>query len=212
MPASDTLDDHVHADAQPRAQRADARRNRDALLAVAVPALARSDGEVTLEAIAREAGVGIGTLYRHFPTREALVEAASRHEVDQLCGAVGRLLATLPPEAALREWMQWFVDYVATKRGMAAALQPVLDSDEPQFAHTYDQIVSALRVLMGAAVDSGAIHPDSDPEDVLRALRGVWLVADEHHRSDQARRLLNLLMDGLRFGAPGTRGSGPSTG
>lgn len=186
---------------EPRALRADARRNREKLLAVAVTALSHSDGDVPLEAIAKQAGVGIGTLYRHFPTREALVEAAHRHEVDRLCAAVDELGPPKAPEAALREWMQRFVDYVATKRGMAAALQSVVTSDSQLFAHTYRQIVAALKTLLGNAIAAGTIRADADAEDVLRALRGVWLVADEQHRADQAGRLLDLLMDGLRYGA-----------
>ena len=186
---------------EPRALRADARRNREKLLAVAVTALSHSDGDVPLEAIAKQAGVGIGTLYRHFPTREALVEAAYRHEVDRLCAAVDELGPPKAPDAALREWMQWFADYVATKRGMAAALQSVVTSDSQLFAHTYRQIVAALNTLLGNAIAAGTIRADADAEDVLRALRGVWLVADEQDRADQAGRLLDLLMDGLRYGA-----------
>jgi AcrR family transcriptional regulator len=185
-----------------RPLRADARRNRDALLAVAVEALSHSEGDVPLESIAKQAGVGIGTLYRHFPTREALVEAAYRHEVDRLCAAAAELLVTMPPDAALREWMQRFVDYVATKRGMAAALQSVVSSDSPLFAHTYHQIVDALSSLLRAAGAAGAIRVDADPDDVLRALRGCWLAANEHAHGDQAGRLLDLLMDGLRYCAP----------
>ncbi|MCU1457974.1 MAG: regulatory protein TetR [Actinomycetia bacterium] len=188
-------------DPEARVLRADARRNREKLLAVAVVALSHSGGDVPLDAIAKQAGVGIGTLYRHFPTREALVEAAYRHEVDRLCAAVDELGPPMPADAALREWMQRFVDYVATKRGMAAALQSVVTSDSQLFAHTYRQIVDALNTLLGNAIAAGTIRADADADDVLRAMRGVWLVADEQHRADQAGRLLDLLMDGLRFGA-----------
>ncbi len=189
------------ATGEDRSQRADARRNRETLLAVAVSLLSQSGGDVPLEEIAARAGVGIGTLYRHFPTREALIEAVYRQEIGQLCSAVDQLLATLPPDAALREWMQWFVDYVGSKRGMASALQSLVDAESPSFAPTYSQIVGALARLLDAGVAAGTIRADSDAEDVLRALRGVWLVADDPQRSDQARRLLNLLMDGLRHGA-----------
>ena len=186
-----------------RPLRADARRNREKLLAVAVATLSQSDGDVPLESIARQAGVGIGTLYRHFATREALVEAAYRHEVDRVCAAAGELRQVMPPDAALREWMQRFVEYVATKRGMAGALQSVVASDSRLFSHTYCQIVSALTSLLRAAIAVGTIRADADAEDVLRALRGVWLVADEQHRPDSARRLLDLLMDGLALRRPG---------
>jgi AcrR family transcriptional regulator len=194
----------VASDDVARPLRADARRNREKLLAVAVATLSQSDGDVPLESIARQAGVGIGTLYRHFATREALVEAAYRHEVDRVCAAAGELRQVMPPDAALREWMQRFVEYVATKRGMAGALQSVVASDSRLFSHTYSQIVSALTSLLRAAIAVGTIRADADAdadaEDVLRALRGVWLVADEQHRPDSARRLLDLLMDGLRYG------------
>jgi AcrR family transcriptional regulator len=184
-----------------RPLRADAQRNREKLLAVAVDALSHSDGDVPLEAIAKAAGVGIGTLYRHFPTRDALVEAAYRHEVDRLCAASADLQRDLPADVALREWMERFVQYVATKRGMAAALQSVVSSDSQLFARTYQQIVAALRALLATAIADGTIRADADPEDVLRAMRGVWLVAGEQADPAQARRLLDLLMDGLRFNA-----------
>jgi len=106
-----------------RALRADAQRNRERLLAVAARAFSAEGPEVTLESVAREAGVGIGTLYRHFPTREALVEAAYRNELTRLCEAAGELLAAEPPDLATRAWMDRFIDYMATKRGMAEALR-----------------------------------------------------------------------------------------
>jgi hypothetical protein len=130
----------------------------------------------------------------------ALVDAAYRHEVDRVCAAAGELRQVMPPDAALREWMQRFVEYVATKRGMAGALQSVVASDSRLFSHTYSQIVSALTSLLRAAIAVGAIRADADAEDVLRPLRGVWLVADEQHRPDSAGRLLDLPMDGLRYG------------
>jgi AcrR family transcriptional regulator len=191
----------VGSDGRQPQQRADARRNRDKLLSVAVAAFSEPDDEVTLETIAKRAGVGIGTLYRHFPTREELVAAAYRHEVERLCDAVEQLQQEMPPDAALREWMERFVDYVAAKKGMAAALQSVVTADSRLFADTYAQIVAALTALLRAGIDAGTIRPDVDAEDVLRAMRGAWLVTDQQHRHDHARRLLDLLMDGLRFGA-----------
>src|SRR5216683_7288685 len=117
MPASD-----------PRPLRADAQRNRDKLLDVAVRAFSQEGPDVPLDAIAKEAGVGIGTLYRHFPTREALIEAAYRNELARLCDAVAELLQAMPPDQALRAWMDRFVDYMTTKRGMAGALRAVIAS------------------------------------------------------------------------------------
>jgi AcrR family transcriptional regulator len=168
---------------------------------VAVDAFSHDAGDVTMESIARRAGVGIGTLYRHFPTRDALAAAAYRHEVELVCEAASTLLSEGPPDVALRQWMERFVDYVATKKGMKGALQAVVDADSQFFAGTYGQIVEALDALLRAGVDAGTIRADIDPEDVLRAMRGAWLVTDDLHREDQSGRLLDLLMDGLRFGA-----------
>lgn len=190
-----------------RRPRADAERNRERLLAAAVKAFAQS-AEVPLEDVARRAHVGIGTLYRHFPTRAALIEAAYRHEVAQLCAPAARSSKGRAPgaaEAALQEWMERFIQYVAAKRGMIDALRSVLSADSELYAHTREQIVTALRSLLSDAAASGAIRADTNAEDVLRALQGVWQVTDEPDWQDKARRLLNLLMDGLRYGAPGAR-------
>jgi len=183
-----------------RRPRADAERNRERLLAAAIKAFAQS-AEVPLEDVARRAHVGIGTLYRHFPTRAALIEAAYRHEVTLLCAPASRSARTRAPEAALQAWMERFIQYVAAKRGMIDALRSVLSEDSDLFAHTREQIVSALRSLLTEAAASGAIRADANAEDVLRALQGVWQVTSEPEWQDKARRLLNLLMDGLRYGA-----------
>jgi AcrR family transcriptional regulator len=182
-----------------RTLRADAQRNRDRLLEVAAHAFA-SGGDATLEAIAREAGVGIGTLYRHFPTREALVEAAYRNELARLCEAAGDLLGTHPPEAALRIWMDRFVDYMTTKRGMKEALHAVVASGGNPFAHSRDRMVEALGLLLRAGAQAGTLRPDADAADVLAGLSGVSLCAGEPDQRAQAGRLLDLLVDGLRFG------------
>jgi AcrR family transcriptional regulator len=150
-----------------------------------------------------QAGVGIGTLYRNFPTRDALVEAAYRHEVEHLCDAAGELLRVMQPDAALREWMGRFVGYVATKRGMAGALKSVVASNSGLYAHTHSQMAAALDSLLRAGIAAGSIRADADAENVLRAMSGVWLVTDEERWQDQARQLLDLLMDGLRYGASG---------
>ncbi|WP_448628251.1 TetR/AcrR family transcriptional regulator [Geodermatophilus sp. URMC 64] len=179
-----------------RTLRADAQRNRDRLLEVAAHAFAAGD-DVTLEAIAREAGVGIGTLYRHFPTREALVEAAYRNELARLCDAAGELLETAPPDAALRAWMDRFVDYMTTKRGMADALKAVIASGGNPFAHSRDRMTEALGLLLRAGAEAGSLRPDADPADVLAGLSGISLAAGDR---DRAGRLLDLLVDGLRYG------------
>ncbi len=184
--------------AQARPLRADARRNRDRLLEVAVRVLAHDGPDVPLEAIAREAGVGIGTLYRHFPTREALVEAAYRNELDRLCAAVPALLAERPADAALRAWMDRFLDYVTTKRGMADALRALIASGGDPYAHSRDRLLDAVGRLLGAGTADGTIRDDVSAEDVLTGLSGVTLAAGDPDRREQAGRLLDLLLDGLR--------------
>lgn len=183
----------------PRPLRADAQRNRDRLLAAAVRAFSNEGPEVTLDAIAKDAGVGIGTLYRHFPTREALVEAAYRNELARLCEAAPRLLAEAPPDRAARAWMDLFVDYMAAKRGMADALRAVVASGGNPFAHSRDQLVAAITLLLRAGAEAGVLREDVEPGDALTALVGVSLAAGEPERREQAGRLLDLLMDGMRF-------------
>jgi len=178
--------------------RADARRNREKLLAAATEVFAEAGTDASLEEVAKRAGVGIGTLYRHFPTRAALVEAAYRNEVERLCGAAVKLLGALSADLALAEWMDRFVAYSTAKRGMKDALQSVVASGSDLFADTRRQIVQAIATLLEAGAADGTIRADVDAEDVLRAMGAVWLVTDE----EQARRLLRLLMDGLRHGAP----------
>jgi AcrR family transcriptional regulator len=189
----------------PRPLRADAQRNRDRLLEVAVRAFSQEGPDVTLDAIAKDAGVGIGTLYRHFPTREALVEAAYRNELARLCDAVADLLETMPPDEATRVWMDHFVDYMTTKRGMADALRALIASGGNPYAHSRDQLTTAITTLLAAAAAAGTVRPDIEPGDVLMSLSGVSLAAGEPAQRDQARRLLDLLMDGLRYGAAGPR-------
>ncbi len=170
--------------------------------------LSRSDEDVSLEDIAKKAGVGIGTLYRHFPTREALVMEAYGDEIDHLCTAAGGLLTTLPPDVALREWIQWFVDYVVAKRDMTRALQAAVDGGSGRLAATRHRILAALTTLMEAGREAGTIRDDMDAEDVLGALRGVWMVPGGRERPDRTRRMLNLLMDGLRAGVRDARPDG----
>lgn len=180
--------------ATPRPLRADARRNRDRLLATAVAAFSR-DPEVTLDAIAKDAGVGIGTLYRHFPTREALVEAAYRNELGRLVEASAELLATLPPDEAVRSWMGRFVDYLTTKQNMAGALRALIASGADPYAESLAQLLAAITPLLDAAGAAGTLRADVDPLDLLVALNGVTLATGSR---EQADRLLDLLFDGLR--------------
>lgn len=186
-----------------RPLRADARRNRDALLETAAAAFAESGTDTSLEDVARRAGVGIGTLYRHFPTRDALVEAVYRREVELVCDEAPALLRTSPPDVALREWMQRFVDYVAVKRGMSAALKSAVGGNSELFEYTHARMMDAVTMLLDAAAAAGTIRPDVDARDLMRAISGICLVCTDDVRQEQTRRMIALLMDGLRFGAPG---------
>lgn len=181
-----------------RPLRADARRNRDRLLEAALRAFsAEATEDVTLERVARDAGVGIGTLYRHFPTREALIEEVYRTELDRLCDAAPRLQAEHPPVEALRAWMEGFIDYMAAKRGLAEALRAVIAAGGRPFAHSRERLVGAVGRLMAAGPAAG-LRTDVDPGDVLLALNGIALAAGEPAQREQAGRLLDLLVDGLR--------------
>jgi AcrR family transcriptional regulator len=180
--------------------RADARRNRDKLLAAATAAFAEAGTDASLEAIAKQAGVGIGTLYRHFPTRDALVEAAYRNEVAQLRAAADELLAELPPDEALEAWMRRFVDYGTAKRGMRDALQSIAGGAS-LFADTRGQVTEAVAVLLRAGAEAGTLRADVEPEDVLRAMGAIWLVAEGDDFAEQAMRILQLVLDGLRYRA-----------
>jgi len=192
-------------DSDGRALRADAQRNRDRLLEVAVRAFSQDGPDTTLDAIAKEAGVGIGTLYRHFPTREALIEAAYRSELARLCDAVPDLLLAMPPDEATRTWMDRYIDYMRTKRGMADALRAVIASGGSPYAQSRDRLVTAITALLRSGAAAGTMRADVGPADVLASLSGVSLAAGEPAQRDQAGRLLDLLMDGLRFRAGDAR-------
>jgi AcrR family transcriptional regulator len=184
-----------------RALRADARRNRERLLEVAVRAFSQDGPDATLDAIAKEAGVGIGTLYRHFPSREALIEAAYRNELARLCDAVPDLLQDMPPDQAARVWMDRYIDYMATKRGMADALRVVIASGRTPYAQSRDRLTSAIATLLQAGAAAGTLRSEVEPVDVFASLAGVALTAGGPANRDQAGRLLDLLMDGLRYRA-----------
>lgn len=184
---------------QVRPLRADAQLNHDRLLDAAARAFAHDGSGASLKAIAKDAGVGIGTLYRRFPTRERLVEATYRNETAKLCAAAPALLETLPATEALRAWMDRIVDYMATKHGMTDALRTVLVTDGELRMQTRDLLTGALATLLAAGVAAETIRPDLDPTDVLMGLGGIMLIAGAPDQHDQARRLLDLLMDGLTY-------------
>ncbi|MDQ1697369.1 MAG: hypothetical protein QOJ03_2722 [Frankiaceae bacterium] len=185
-----------------RAQRADACRNRDRLLEVASDAFATWGVEASLEQIAKSAGVGIGTLYRHYPTRDALVEAVYRHNVDQLCAGAEELRATKEPDEALAEWMQRFVAYVATKKGLATYLKSVVSSDSDLFTSSHQRVQQTVSQLVDDAAAAGRIRAGVDGMDLLRALSGVCLMAEPNAEADCGSKVVSLLVDGLRYGAP----------
>ena len=179
-------------------KRADARRNREKLLAAAAELFAEQRGAVTMEGVAKRAGVGVGTLYRHFPTREALAEAVYRNEVDQVSAAATELLTQLPPDEALAAWLERFVSYATAKRGLREALQPLLASGCDVFDGTRAKIFDALGALLDAGAEAGTIRDDVDPQDVFSAMGGLWLIEEGPEWHDRAMRLLGILMDGLR--------------
>jgi AcrR family transcriptional regulator len=183
-----------------RPLRADAQRNRERLLDAAVRAFSHDGQDVTLDAIAKDAGVGIGTLYRHFPTREALVDAAYQNELARLCDGVTDLLATMPPDTAARTWMDRFIDYMATKRGMADALGAVIASGGNPYANSKDRLMSAITALLAAGTDAGTIRSDVEPLEILAWMGGVSMMGEFVSR-EVAGRMIDLLMDGLHHGA-----------
>lgn len=176
--------------------RADAQQNQERLLAVAAKAFAEEGTGASLKAIAKQAGVGIGTLYRRFPTRETLVEAVYRNEVTRLCAAASELLADQSPLDALRAWMIQFVDLMATKHGMGDALRAVLISDDDRMRTRY-LLRDALVVLLDAGVADGTIRAGLDPYDVLMGLGGMTLIAEGNGQRELALRLVDLLINGL---------------
>jgi AcrR family transcriptional regulator len=182
-----------------RPLRADAQRNRELLLDAAVRSFSKHGLDASLDAIAKDAGVGIGTLYRHFPTRESLIEAAYRNELATVCDAVPELLKSLPPDEALRAWMERFIDYMTKKLGMAEALRAVIASGGDPYAQSRDRLVTSVEALLEAAVAAGAIRTDVKADDVLTGLSGVALAAGQPSQREQADRLLDLLMDALRY-------------
>lgn len=190
--------------------RADAQRNRDKLIEVAGLAFAEHGIDTSLEEIAERAEVGIGTLYRHFPTREHLVEVIYRREVEALCRAAEDLLKKHPPDVALAEWMQRFVDYIAAKRGMANSLKLLLASNSEFFAEASGKIPAALQRLVDAAIAQGSIRADIESSDLLQALSGIYGAPQTPDWRERSRRLVALLMDGLRWGA--AKGVERSTG
>ncbi|TMV00114.1 helix-turn-helix transcriptional regulator [Streptomyces sp. DASNCL29] len=176
--------------------RADAQRNEDRLLETAAAVFARAGAGASVKDIAREAGVGVGTLYRRFPSKELLVEAVYRQEVRRLCEAAPHLAATLPPVDALRTWMERFIDFMAAKSGMADALRVVL-TDDGERLQTRALLAEAIDHLLSSGEGGSAARPEVDAQDVLMALGGISLMAAGEDRRDLATRLIDLLLRGV---------------
>jgi AcrR family transcriptional regulator len=181
-----------------RKPRADAERNRDRVLEAAKEAFTRSGADASLDDIAKQAGVGPGTLYRHFPSREALIEAVYRTEVEKLAAAERNFAKDLPPIEALRAWMLLFVDYIAAKKIIAPALNILIGDPKKLFEASYNLVWEAMRALVKRAVKSGDIRKDVDPIDLLRALIGVSNVNTSPDWQQSARRLVDILITGSR--------------
>src|ERR1700722_14385467 len=183
---------------QARKPRADSTRNRQLLIDAAKSGFAELGLNVSLEEIARRAGVGIGSLYRNFPSREAIVEAVYRREVELLADAAPHLLETWPAGEALHKWMHLFVDYIATKRLIAPSLATVAGKSSTLYAPSFELITRAISALVKRAIASGDVRKDIDPSDLLRALVGVSYGNPDVGWEASARRLVDILMDGLR--------------
>jgi AcrR family transcriptional regulator len=182
----------------PRKPRTDAQRNRERILEVAKVAFAKSGANTRLDDIAQQAGVGAGTLYRHFPTRDALLEAVYRTEVEKLALAQRKLAQEMTPVAALRAWMLLFVDYIAAKQIIAPALNTLVGGPSKVYESSRAQIAGAIQALVERAIKSGDIRGDLEPFDLLRALIGVANVASGPDWQQSARRLVDILITGSR--------------
>ncbi|MEU7875467.1 TetR/AcrR family transcriptional regulator [Dactylosporangium sp. NPDC049140] len=185
--------------------RSDAARNRQALIEVATRLFvaAGAGGEPSLRLIAREAGVGIGTLFRHFPTREALVEAVYQDQVRRLTDGAEHLLAAHPPAQAMRRWMDLFSEWLATKNGMIDTLRAMINNKQLGSAHTRTELLAAIDKILAAGRAAGDIGAHATSEDVAAGLIGIFTVAPITSSSEQAARLLDIFMNGI---------SAPTTG
>ena len=180
-----------------RKPRADSVRNRERLLKAAARILGTGGGDASLEAVARRAGVGIGTLYRHFPTREALFEAVYRHEVDEVAELAEQMGQESSPVDALRQWLRAIVKLVATKKGMLAALALAADGRSDLYAYSAERLSKAIGTLLQRATKAGQIRADITPEDLLRALIGLCYSYDRPDWQEPVTRLLDVFVDGL---------------
>lgn len=181
-----------------RKPRADAQRNRERILDVAKQAFTQFGVNASLDDIAKEAGVGAGTLYRHFPSRDELLEAVYRSEVEKLAGAERKFAETLPPVEALRAWMLLFIEYIARKKIIAPALSAAARGSSKAVEASYAPIQQAVRALVKRAIKAGEIRKEVDPGDLLRALVGVAYLESIPEWQPSARRLVDILVAGSR--------------
>jgi len=197
-----------------RKPRSDAVRNRERVLEAAKAVFSAGGSDASLEAVAKRAGVGIGTLYRHFPTREALFEAVYRREVDQLSELAEQLKSTAAPVDALRRWLKSNVELVATKKGMIAALALAVQTSSELYAYSFDRLTKAVAGLLDRAVAAGEIRADVSAEDLLRALIGMCYLHDQPGWQSTVLRLMDVFIDGLRVqpGGDGKPTSAPLRG
>jgi len=189
-----SMDRHVRADAQ---------RNIDALLQAALSVFANSGVDAPVREIAEKAGVGIGTVYRHFPQRADLVAAVFRREIDACADSAPILAAEYAPAEALSKWMQRYAAFIATKRGLASALHSGNPAFDPLPAYFQQRLLPAFRTLLDAAVTAGEVRADVDADDLLSAVANLSKQADDDS-PNHAQRMVALLVDGLRYGAKGT--------
>ncbi|MEU8475714.1 TetR/AcrR family transcriptional regulator [Streptomyces hygroscopicus] len=182
--------------------RAHAARNRDSLITAARDAFEAGELDIRIEEIARRAKVGVGTLYRHFATREALIEAVYRQRVEDLCGTAPRLLAELTPYDALSAFLRQLIAHSAASQGMAVALEAVMNTGSPVFTQTRAEMIDAIATIMTAAATAGEIRTDVTPETVFQAMGGICTGHDRPGWEDGAQSVARLLLDGLREPTP----------
>src|SRR5579863_6185100 len=188
----------VHSAKTARKPRSDSIRNRERVLKAATKVFNAGGAEASLEAVAKRAGVGIGTLYRHFPTRESLFEAVYRREVQQLGELAEQLKSEAAPVDALRRWLRSNVEFVATKKGMSAALALAVQGSSELSAYSFDRLTKAVGALLDRAVAAGEIRSDISPEDVLRTLVGMCYMHDQPGWQKSVLRMVDVFVDGLR--------------
>ncbi|MER6035759.1 TetR/AcrR family transcriptional regulator [Streptomyces sp. NPDC001835] len=186
-------------------RRSDAQRNRERIMEVALVELTRC-ADAPLSAIAKKAGVGQGTFYRNFPNREALVLEIYRHEIQQVADSAAQLLRTRPPEEALRAWMDRLAEFAMAKAGLAGAIRQVTSTPGSPAKPTHTPVTSAAELLLRANEEAGTIRPGVTADDFVLAIAGLWQLDPHDDWRSRAARLLDLVMDGLRTGAPGARG------